>query len=237
MKYTLLAIVGLIEISASRGQAVTANPTSQLNMYGEGIDARIVEKPYIPESNRKEVYIWENWEEGVIELNDNLKIDDYPFKYEILTETIEIRVADTVKLLGSGEIERFTIKQNSEERLFVNASEYILGGTPMYGVLEVLYRGEKIGLLQKHEPKLIRANYVPQFNAGNREDSFEKKERFFLVKAKRLIKCEKRKKQFIAQFDPYQEEIGRYIKRNKLNPKRVDDLVKLIAYYDELLRA
>lgn len=100
----------------------------------------------------------------------------------------------------------------------------------MVGFAEVLFQGNSIGLLKKYEIKYIEPNYVEHFDVGSLDTELVQKEKYYLLRDKKLEEFHKRK-----SFGEKRKKVKAYVKKNRLDLHKERDLVYAIEYFNSLL--
>ncbi len=193
-------------------------------------------KLYTPSNNVPELYIYETWATGDFTTIDGIKAKDHLIKYELLNEWLEVKVGGIVKLLPLENLKEFTwtlTGTQSVER-YINGNVFQFRGLPAEGVFKVLYDGET-QLLEKIAARLIKANYNPLLEAGNREDTYSHSLSLMLAKDGKLTLIPNKKKHIVELFSPYASQVETFIKQEKIKIRQTNGLVRVVSYYDELL--
>jgi len=158
-------------------------------------------------------------------------------RYELLNEWLEIKVDGEIKLLPLEELREFTWVTPASQMLehYIAQTTYRYKGLPVEGIYKVLYEG-KVKLLEKIEAKLIKPNYIPQLDAGNREYTYERSRTMYLERKGELKLFPKRKKDILRLFTPYYDEMKQFIKKEKLNVRDRKNLIQIVMHYDDLIK-
>ena len=100
---------------------------------------------------------------------------------------------------------------------------------------QVLYnRGSMV--YKVYQKDFVKANYEGGYSADRKYDEFvDKYDLYFMKKGEQILyKAKKSKKQILSAFPGKENEVSSFIKKNKLDLKKEESLVKLLQYYDSL---
>ncbi len=234
-RISLLTIMCPIALPVSSQNNGLTNPVVTRPLYGEDLDGKIIEIPLPPTEVKGTTFVYDNWRMGSVELITNQKISDQWLRYDLLNEQMEIKLDGEVKVLKGNRIRKGQWLDPESDRnvLFVNNTNYKYKGTKLVGLLEVLVDGS-LGLITKTSIKLIESNYLPQLNAGNRDDRLKKEKSYFVRKGNELFEVEKGRKKNEYLFEGLREEMMSYIKDERLVYSTEEDLIKIISRYNQL---
>lgn len=108
----------------------------------------------------------------------------------------------------------------------------------VYGDLEfflVKEDGEKASLLLKQEVRFVKPKKATsQYTKAKEADFKRRKDEYFVALGDVVRKVPLKKKEFPVLFGDKAKAIKDYIKKEKLNPKKEGDLMKIIKYYNSL---
>lgn len=172
------------------------------------------------------------WRAGEIILISGDIIKDYPLKYDIRKNIIDLKVENIVKVLSIGRIKE--INWIDEK-----GSKEILRNTMLYenysgiGFFSILSGGEK-SLLKKTYLKIIDPNYVSAIDVGEQERKIVKRDIYFIAVGNKVTEIKKNKKQILKQFGTNSDNIKIFASDNNLNFKNDFDLIKIFNYYNSL---
>lgn len=207
---------------------------SRLKVFGQ---MKIREKPYIPEQDQDELYIHDTWYPGHLISRSGDILRHYSLRYSVLNEWLEIRVGDQIKVLPDHEIAAFSwLVDRRYLEQYVSGKGLVLEGMPAGGIFEVVFEGE-VRLLGRHEKRVVRAHYIPQLDAGKREDEFVKEYIYYITRGKRLYRLPRKARKCYPLFGPHAAKVRRFVKQEYLTFHRKEDLIRIFTFYSELLDA
>ncbi|MDN5214121.1 hypothetical protein QQ020_18740 [Fulvivirgaceae bacterium BMA12] len=195
----------------------------------------VMEIPLAVKDDLGDLFINDTWRLGAIELFNELVIDEYYYKYEIVKDHFELQTSEGIKILPGSWVKKFNWKEPelNRERQFVTGKGFFVDKVPFDGFFEVLFKG-KVSLLLKVEAEVMESNYVPQFNIGTQGKQYQKKELYYMAEPGNTFLLNKKIKQNLPHFGEDASNIEDYVKTNKLKFNRPNDLIRIVEYYDKL---
>jgi len=181
-------------------------------------------------------FINNDWCIGNVLLQDGRAINGIPLKYNLRDELLilldEKRIS---RIINEYQIKEFTWFDNDRQKnnRFVNCMEYNKDGVAITGFMEVLTLDD-VGLLLYRHLTLEKGNYSLIHDAGQKNDEYRINEVYYLTSNKDLIEI-KNKKAFYEYTGKDADKAGDYIKRNRLQFKDLDDLIRIVNYYNSIL--
>ena len=173
-------------------------------------------------------YMNDTYEEGVIFLEKNkFKV---PARYNAFKDLMEYQQGGRAMVLDPSPAVKRIRLQNAT---FV-VEKFVLDGKPKFGYLMLLDSGKAM----LYSRKVV--NYVPPKKGGNLDGTdqlaeFRKVPDIFYVKIGNAELHEVRNmKSLLAGFPDKQEELTRFAKKEKISPRKEDEVVKLVKYYNSL---
>ena len=198
------------------------------------------EKDYQPSGEFPQLYIHKRWSMGEFTTMEGKKYGDFPLRFDLLGENLEILIqGNQIKLLALGQLKSFTwvYPNTGEWEKYISSIPFQQnkGEEEERGVMQVLFKG-KIKLLAFQQVHLIPAFYIPQLDAGNREDTYQLEDKFFMVDLRGNLKpIPKRTKALGSLFYPYGNEVRRYIKKHFLTLRKEEDLIRIVTFFEGLV--
>ena len=211
-------------------QANLAKPPKMLGTL------RIREKPYIPDVSPQELFIHEVWYPGRLLTRSGIEVKDHLMRYNLTYDQLEIMVAGQVRLVDLSRIKRFSwvIKGSTVEN-YLNTQYYMLDGMSANGVAKVWYQGTDIILVERWEIKTQEANYIPQLDAGIRQRTYLRLQKFCWLNERKMIEIPRGWKNALVSFGPHRHAIRKFVQDQTLSFREPHDLIRIATYYDSLL--
>ena len=196
----------------------------------------INEIPYVPHEYHGSFYMKEDWARGNIISSEGDTIRDYPLKFDIENQRLEIKVNDGIKVLDRVNIASFEWLDESQKQMvkFVNATQYEFVGPKAIGVFEVLVDGDDVKLLSLKKTEIREGNYNQQIDIGDRTPKIVQKESFYIWRDGWVNQLTGSKRKALLHFRGKADAVSEYAKKHKLNMKKREDLIEIVAYYQTL---
>lgn len=193
----------------------------------------ISEIPYVPDEYQGSFYIQDEWAKGNAILLSGDSIQNYPLKYDIEHQRLEILVEEKIKVLDRSELYAFdwVNKSQNSHQYFFNASDFKYLETLVVGMFEVLVDGNMLKLFSLKETKLREGNYNQQIDIGDRRPKVLQDESFYLWRDEIVFKLSNNKRKTLVHFRGKSKEVEAYAKENDFGFKKREDLVALVSYY------
>ena len=201
--------------------------------------AQIIEDLQLPPPSLVgSTYFKDDWLNGNITLTKNRQIKNYPIRYDMYNNQLEIRFEGDVRVCPYQLIQEFTIENSSllgSSRFIKSENLKHADGTPIVGFYRVIAEG-KYALLAHHEVVLKDTEYVEEFNMGSRDKKYIKKMQYYyaidnIVSAKFKKSVIKSDKNFSSRSD----DIKMFMKENDLSFSNEFDLKELFKFLNESL--
>lgn len=178
-------------------------------------------------SQNKVCYLSNKWRKAdVYFMEDDLLVRNLPIRVDIKRNEIEFQQDGVLKAIASYRIKAIRFTDTKD----VIISEKLIG-VQNRGFYRVLLENN-YSLLCKYDIKVKKANYNVALAVGNKDASYIKDEKYFVYRNHTLIKLEKSKKKLKQHFSK-QKDIYNFIKNNKLNPHKEDQLIDLVNFINE----
>ncbi|MCF6366493.1 MAG: hypothetical protein L3J35_09870 [Bacteroidales bacterium] len=213
------------------GLSVSSQPVDVFVYSGSGASKTLQIQTKKTET-KGSFYYNDNWKPGEIYLITGEVIKDYPLKYDLRKNIIEIKVENIVKVLSVGRVKEIHwIDDFGNKEILRNAMLYEnYNGT---GLFSILLEGNK-SFLKKPYLKLIESNYVTALDVGEKSNQIVKRNYYFIAEGNKVIEIKKSKKQILKQFGDNADIIKEFAQKNKLSYKNDNDLIKIFSYYNSL---
>jgi hypothetical protein len=173
-------------------------------------------------------YMNDTYEEGVVFLEKNkFKV---PARYNAFKDLMEYQQSGRAMVLDPSP----TVKKVRLQNTTFVVEKIVLEGKPKFGYLMLLDSGKAM----LYSRKVV--NYLPAKKGGNLDGTdqvaeFKRVPDIFYVKVgTNELQEVKNLKSFIAVFPDKQEELTRFAKKEKISPRKEDEVVKLVKYYNSL---
>ncbi len=172
-------------------------------------------------------FLKEDFEKGVIAVNDSLSFKDVPLRYNILTDKIEFK---------DNKNQVLEINDHNQDYYFLigqkqfKTADYIYNNTTIRGVLEILVRGH-VQLYKKYQVEFEPATKAIAYEDAKPDRFVSKDAEYFLaVDNEKPKEIKLNKKDIFSQLKQFKPTIEKYAKTEKLKIKSEEDLVQLVQY-------
>jgi hypothetical protein len=178
-------------------------------------------------------YLDDQWHNGSFTLLSDQTIKNYPVKYDLKNNNLEIQFSGEVKLLDIYRIKEFSwVDDAGINHRFININANI-EDSKLSGIAQILYNG-KVKLLKTYTYRPKPENDI-KYGAYGAIDHNYILEKLYLVEGKKTMQVIRNKRKFTRFFDNYSSAIMNYIKSNNLKINKVADLKMIVEYYNSLI--
>jgi len=208
------------------------NPNTSIIVFHSGGYAETMDIKQKPPETKGSFYFNKNWYNGTIKLFSGEEIRNYPLKYDMKYNQINIKAKNDIKIISIGAVKEidWTDDKGIEQKL-INCAVYTKNNSNVLGFFQILSEG-KILLLKKTNLKLLNANYNGTVVAGNKDNKYIKEYKYFVYKNNKIIKIRKRRKNILKTFNNQANKIEKFVKQNNLSYKKEYDLIKIFNFYN-----
>lgn len=224
----------LMESTKDQFRSGGMSPSSTSTIYGVNNRTAQVMGDY---------YLDKNWEIGMIDFYPyEVKIEgrtwtidtirNEQIRFNIKGNELEINTKYGVKIIDGSKVRSFRQGQGArvingkelglktKDRRFAFFQEWVTGAVPLYSKYEVFER---------------KPTYIPAFDVGDSNTQIIKKEMFYILEGKKLIKVRNNFSGIHKSFIQYEKLISNYISQNKLDPSNKTHLIQIFNYYNQLM--
>jgi hypothetical protein len=181
-----------------------------------------------PMLNGKKVLNEEFINSNIKLMNDTFIYKDFPVRINIYENALEVNYKGEVKYLPVEKIEKIEFSGKNKPYLTQNSLSAEIDAPQ--GFYKLLY-DQQSTLLCHYSYKIKEATYNVQFDVGQEYDEIVIEQDYYLIVNNEMIKLEKSRKKLLKQLGE-EKDVKDFLKRNKINPKDEQDMVKLLEYYD-----
>jgi hypothetical protein len=177
-------------------------------------------------------YYNNDWYPGTVTLFSGEEIKDYPLKYDMKMNQVDIKVDELVKFISVGAVKEIKWKQSDGQvEILQNVSLY--SDYKGIGFFSVLAQGT-IMLFKKTELTLLEANYNAAMDVGSENKKYVKKDKYYILKDGKVNEIKKSKKKVTEILSDQSTKVEEFVDQNKLNVKDEQDLIRIFDYYNSL---
>lgn len=179
-------------------------------------------------------YLDPKWNVGTVMLSTDDMIERYAMRYDLKSQSLEIRTQSAIKLLDVKKVKSLVWidSATSAPHYFINAASFKLGDVPLMGLLEVLSDGS-IPLLRRATLHLKPADYNPALDVGSRDATIYKK--YALYYSVNGSLSEAKGKKLLEAFGDKKTEVEVYMKQKNLGTRADHDILRVFDYYNSIV--
>ena len=174
----------------------------------------------------------DNWKVGKVFLLTGEVVKDYPIRYDIKKNIIEIKAKTEVKVLSAGRVKEINWL-GDDGNLEILRNTKIYNNFNEVGFFTILDEGRK-SFVKKKTLEVIEVNYVNALDIGEQERAIVKKDKYFVVDNNMIISLKKSKRHMLKLFATKANVVKQYAKNNNLSYKKNSDVIKIFDYYNSL---
>lgn len=178
------------------------------------------------------IYLNEEWAIGTIFFRNGETMINTLLKYDLKNHVFKIKYDNRVKAIQEIDIEKFEFTGSGQvNTVYVNANQYRIHGAGLSGFFEIKEEG-KLGLLSLVKLRMIKPNYVPTHDAGEKAARYIVDRQLYFLKSDEVFPVPGNKSKIMTIFEDKKEVIQNFIKENNLKLKRSEDLIQVVEYYN-----
>ncbi len=205
--------------------------TVETYKYSGSGSAAVLEKYKTKTIETKGVYFYnEEWQYADIIMFSGDKLENFPVRYNLGKNILEIKSDDIVKVISIGQIKEIHFHDKHKNETLKNTVLY--KNNEGVGFFTVLSEGDKV-LLKKTYLEVIEPNYVNALDVGEQERKIVQRAKYYTAnKDNEVTQIKKNKRYVLKLLNDKAEDIKKYISQNKLSVKNENDLIKIFNYYN-----
>jgi len=164
------------------------------------------------------------------------KVSKIPVRLDLSNQYLEFNLPEGVKAIEAGSIKKIEFKDLAGLHTFLNVKQYGLRNNEMQGFVEVLSDG-KIKVVKHTKLFLKQPTYNVALNVGERDAKLIKQSEYYTVEGKNapvLVKFKPTNNALKKLMKSKAKKVESFMDAEQLNPKKDEDLVRILAYYNEL---
>lgn len=194
------------------------------------------EIPLPPSRMEGSFYLDDDWQIGNVYLKSSLTLKNFYLKYDLEHNQLEIKTHKEVKVCPAEDLKKFEWKDKVTglNRSFLVTTQTDLKDNGANSVIFEVLVDMEADLLQQTTVKVIKSNYVPTVDVGQRNDRVSKKESYFVYLNNSLYPLEKKKNKNEILFKNC-PSLNDYVNTQNLKFDEKKDLVQVIKYFNTCL--
>ena len=175
-------------------------------------------------------FLFDDWVSGIVILGNGETFNNVPLKYNVFDEKLYFKNPKNNELLEFLQpVKSFKFNELKGAGVFSKGFPAIdrFNSETFY---DVLFDG-KVKLLNKKYKTILE---VRPYNSATVEKSFVDRNDYYIVKGNKIERIKNSRKDFLDIFSDKSAQIDAFIKKEKINFKNNDDLVKVFNYFESL---
>ncbi len=207
--------------------------TVETYKYSGSGSAAVLEKYKTKTAETKGVYFYnKEWQDADIIMFSGDKLENFPVRYNLGKNILEIKSEDIVKVISIGQIKEIHFHDKFKNEILKNTVLY--KNNEGVGFFTVLSEGNKI-LLKKTYLEVIEPNYVNALDVGEQERKIVQRAKYYIAdRDNEVIQIKKNKRFVLKLLNDRAEDIKKYMSQNKLSVKNENDLIEIFNYYNTI---
>jgi hypothetical protein len=174
-------------------------------------------------------YLTKDWSTASVKLQNGQTYEGVNVRYDLLEDQLTFKTAEGSELAFATPVSEFKITYDEKGSPVTKVFRSGFKGTTDNSFYEVLHDGN-VKVLKKHGKQI---ETVQEYNSPPTK-SITDRIKYFYVLNNELVELKKDTKSLGVVFGSKSAEVEKYIKENKLNVKKDEDLVKAFAYFSTL---
>lgn len=175
-------------------------------------------------------YLYPDWLQGHVIVNNNSKTDALPLRYNTETNTIEYRRNNETYILESNTINGFVIYTDAGDITFKNDFYSEKNDINSATFLRVIYNGQT-KLLAHHSARLNED--VPTYGAAAKQNAYINNVNYYILVDGQLHEVKLEKEEFLNIFSENAQNIEEYATSSNLSFETEAGVSQIIRYYDQ----
>lgn len=189
----------------------------------------------------EDTYYINEWVEGSILINSEGKeIPVKQLKYDIAADKLISKSEQGIFEFPKSSLLRFSLNilnpktSRLEKHTFISGLQGFAKYNPS-NFFEVIYEGSKVKFLKKTYLDFQKNTSVSSYNSIT-DETVLRVEDYYIYYKDKAIEVKKNKKSILEALEGDKKQWEEFIKNNKLNLKKDDDLIGLLKYFDSKIQ-
>jgi len=172
----------------------------------------------------------DEWMSAHILGNEYVEGKDLLVKYDILNQQLNVNIENVAMIAPNNVMSGFVFLGSNQKFICIEPKDWAKGKT----FFEVIEKGE-YSLLIHHSAIKQKPNYNVALDTGSKSEKVIKKEAYYLMEMDKVFEIPRKKKAAEKFFSKY-SHAKKYLKDNKVNFKKTEDLKKLVQYLNNEIK-
>ena len=200
-----------------------AQASAQLVTFANSNNEVLTEKRYSQVQGSP--YYFKSWQKGTIKDIKGNSSSNTSINFNGETGLIEVKEGERIIQLNENLYNQVELMVDGDKHIFVNRL------TPVdLTYYKAIYQGEIMQFLARFESELKKEDDVATYGASKSRTKFVNKTKYYIFQDQELKEVTRNTKKLIEHLKS--PRLKSYVKKNKLNLKKDEDLAKALAYYE-----
>lgn len=180
-------------------------------------------------------FINEEWQNADIYLKTGSILTNMEVRFDLEFELLEVNLKSQIKVIPIHKFKKFIINNDLGHNIsYVNCESYKYEDkTPLTGICEVV-DSSYFGMIIKYRYNIKEPTYVPALDMGTQSPEILINNDILLLKGSTTFPLPKNKNKFLSLYEPLDDSVEVFMKRNKINHKNKDNLLQVLNYINSL---
>jgi len=178
------------------------------------------------------MYLFDDWREGTLILKNDTMVEGLKLRYNIYARQMHfIYLQDTLALIVPDKVKYVVL-----ENLAFVWTDYLEDNLLKKDYFQILVEGQNRLLFHrkvKFDPKSPPAT---PYSTGTVDDRFLRFENTYLQKGNEpAVQLKRSRRGLMASFPDKSQEIKQFMRKERIRPKKTQDLIKVVQFYNKLV--
>jgi hypothetical protein len=177
-------------------------------------------------------FVFEEFMTGYVYFSDNTRSTERMINYNCHDNQVLYQEGENTYMLNARMIDSLEFRIDENTSWIFRKVTLKDDGDPLF--MNVLYRDHSI-LYKRHDKEFREADIGQAYGSGQRNDEYiDRHDYYFAVEGSDVQHLRPRKRNVLEIMEAHGEEIEDFLKKDKINLRSEDDLIRLVRYYDSL---
>lgn len=176
-------------------------------------------------------YLFKDWERGGLQLFSNASVKDQWMNFNLENDMLEVKLEEEIKVVPLNRILKFEILRDSlRSEIYKSCDGFVQeGDIPLAGLCQIIDTNF-FGYIQRFTFDIQESTYVPALDMGKKDREIIIKTKYFLTIGRMAYPLPMNKKMLMELYAPYVTDLEVFMSQNKLSPRKVGDLARILDF-------
>jgi hypothetical protein len=177
--------------------------------------------------------LFEDFHTGILYYNNKTYLENINLNYNCFTDELLFFNENQTYIADTRDIDYFAIEGDEENQVLLFKQVFLLSEKGRI-FIQVLYQG-KSTLFKRYRKQYLEADFYKPYGQGRQVDEYNDFSEYYITLDGNQISLLKPKKSSVLEiFSDKSDQMGSFIKKEKIDLKDEADLTRLVKYYDSL---